>query len=96
MFEYLMNKYHWTPISGCPGRYILASGVISLSPQELVGNNITISEEKFDAAQDAVCYCYFTNGGLISYKKQNGFLHTLCTKEGMKRKMDLLKRKISR
>jgi hypothetical protein len=93
MFDYLLNKYKWKAINGCPGRYIMAEGVISLTPHELVGKDFNLSEKNFASAKDKVLYVYFEDGGLISYEKNNGYLHTLCTIEGMARKMALFEEK---
>lgn len=90
VFDILMAKYEWQPICGCPGRYILAGGTTHLSINELVDGEIAVEEANFDSARDLVCYCYFEGGGLISYKKTNGYLHAHCSEWGMARKMAVL------
>ena len=93
MYDCLKDKYNWRPIGNCPGRYVLAEGVISKSICQLVGKEVHITEETFENAQDPVSYCFFEGGGLISYSKQDGYLHTLCDESGMKRKLGMLKAK---
>jgi len=90
-FDFLMARYDWLPISGCPGRYTLADGITPLSANELAGTEMNVNEAAFLSARDVVCYCYFEGGGMISYKKANGYLHTLCDEEGMVRKMAMLR-----
>ena len=90
MFDLLKSNYVWNPIRNCPGRFILADGVISLSIQDLIGVDIDVYENVFKNTADPVSYCYFKGGGLISYKKPEGYLHTLCNQEGMERKMAML------
>ncbi|MBN2712124.1 MAG: hypothetical protein JXR97_06765 [Planctomycetes bacterium] len=90
-FNTIKLKHHWKPISGCPGRYTLSDGVVSLTIPELVGHNIEVKEMTSTSASDPIKYCTFEGGGLISYVKQTGHLHTLCNQEGMERKMKMLK-----
>lgn len=91
MFDELKAKYNWKPIRHCPGRYILSTGITHLSPEQLVGKALLITEETFQTAKDPVLYCHFEGGGLISYRKKEGYLHTLCDTDGMNRKMISLK-----
>jgi len=86
-----MSRYDWKPIAGCPGGYTLAEGVVPLSVDELTEGTAAVSEERFEGATDAVCYCYFDGGGMISYKKPDGYLHTLCDAEAMARKLRSLR-----
>ena len=92
MYDYLKNRYAWTQITGCPGRYTLAEGVVSASIRELVGADVDVSEGVFENATDPVLYCYFEGGGLITYRKPTGYLHTLCNEAGLDRKMKMLKK----
>lgn len=92
MFKELLEKFEWTPIQGCPGRYLLAKGVIPDSIQELIGPDIVVTEEHARGARDPVCICHFSGGGMISYRKDSGYLHTLCSEEGMRRKLAMLKK----
>lgn len=95
IFEELKAKYAWRQISGCPGRYTFARGIVTLTIQQLTDSSIEVSEEMFPVAKDPVSYCHFNGGGLISYKKKEGYLHTLCDVEGMNRKMAMLRGKQS-
>ena len=90
-FDILMARYDWVPIPDCPGRYTLLNRITHQSISELVGTDTMVTEVAFDLARDLVCYCHFEGGGMISYKKANGYLHTLCNEEGMTRKMAKLR-----
>lgn len=89
-FEQLKHRYQWKPIAGCPGRYILSEGVVHFSIEELVGQSVEVKKADFKNAADTVYYCHFVGGGVISYAKPDGFLHTLCDTGAMKRKLDML------
>ncbi len=91
MFDKLKNGYRWRPINGCPGRYTFAEGVVALTIQDIVGKDIEVLEENFTGAVDVVYYCHFDGGGLISYKKPDGYLHTLCNTDGIARKLRMLR-----
>jgi hypothetical protein len=91
MFDILMAKYEWLPIRGCRGRHTLASGITMLGIKELADTDLSVEEAAFDTARDLVCYCHFDGGGMISYKKPNGYLHTLCNEAGTVRKMAVLR-----
>ena len=91
MYNYLKEKYRWKPIENCPGRYTLAEGVVSQNISELIGKTVPIMEECFGNAKDPVSYCFFEGGGMISYSKQGGYLHSLCDELGIKRKLSMLK-----
>ncbi len=93
-FNTLLHRYNWKPLPGCPGRYILRGGISHLEPEEIVGEAGKISIEDFPSVPDPVYYSFFTGGGLISYKKAEGFIHTLCDLEGMARKMGKLRESI--
>jgi hypothetical protein len=64
---------------------------VPLSIQQLLDSDIDVSEEVFEGATDPVSYCFFDGGGLISYRKKDGYLHTLCDAAGMNRKLAMLK-----
>ena len=91
IFDELKARYAWRPISGCPGRYTFARGIVALTIRQLTDSSIEISEEEFQGAKDPVSWCHFSGGGLISYKKKEGYLHTLCDEKGMNRKMAILR-----
>ena len=90
-FKQLLNRYNWKPIPGCPGRFILSGGISRTSPEQLLESPADLSEEIFRSVPDPVLYCFFEGGGLISYRKAGGYIHTLCDSDGMDRKMKLLK-----
>src|SRR5215216_1658939 len=87
-FDDLMSRWNWKPIRNCPGRFVLDDASYSLSLAELLGENIEASEFSVDAAKDAVLVVRINQGGIISYKRENGtFIHTLNTAEGFERKL---------
>jgi hypothetical protein len=90
-FEQLMRDRHWKPIRNCPGRYVLDGAHRNLRPQDLLDDEVEITEYQPEAARDAVLVFALDNGGLISYKRTDGsFLHTLNTPEGFERKLSQL------
>ncbi|MDH5324862.1 MAG: hypothetical protein OEZ68_17385 [Gammaproteobacteria bacterium] len=94
-FDFLFSHYHWIPIRACPGRYVFAQGVVSYTVDDLTVNlpePVQVREQIFPLAKDRVAFCFFDGGGLISYKKEQGWLHTLCDTEGMRRKMKMLQK----
>ena len=87
-FEELQQKLEWVPIRGCPGRFILRAGPVTLRPEEVVGPDCELKEFHVDGAPDIVVAGRLIGGGLISYKKGDGkYLHTLNTEEGFERKL---------
>jgi hypothetical protein len=87
-FDELMNTWRWKPIRNCPGRFVLSNTAINPSLIEMVGEGVEISEFHVEAAKDAVMVVRLSEGGIISYKRQDGtFLHTLNTAEGFERKL---------
>src|SRR4051812_30262536 len=87
-FDDLMNSRQWRPIRNCPGRFVLVDGGLSMSPAEILGPGVEISEFRVDAAKDIVLVASLDRGGMISYKRADGsFLHTLNTEEGFARKL---------
>ena len=87
-FRSLMKRYQWRPIPGCAGRYILKGGVLLTGPPEdLLGDEIPVEEARFPGAVDPVFFARFSGGGLISFQKKDGYIHTLCDPGGMERKM---------
>ncbi len=91
VFDKLRARHEWRPISGCPGRYIFAQGVVPITPQQLMERDVEVSEEVFEKVADPVSYCFFEGGGLISCRKTNGYLHALCDSGGMERKLAMLR-----
>jgi hypothetical protein len=90
-FEELLRLRVWTPIRNCPGRYGLAQGPTTDTPEALTGR--CGEEFRCAAARDVVVVVSFpTGGGLISYKRADGsYLHTLNTADGLDRKLRELK-----
>jgi hypothetical protein len=90
-FEQLMRDRQWKPLRNCPGRYVLDGAHKNLRPQDLLGDELEIREYLPEAARDAVLVFALDDGGLISYKRDDGsFLHTLNTPEGFQRKLSQL------
>ncbi len=91
VYERVLAVHQWRPIRGCPGRSVLAQGVVDRSVSGIAGFEVEVTEATFPGARDRVAYCFFEGGGLISYKKPNGFLHTLCDEAAMERKLRMLR-----
>lgn len=90
-FDELMNAWNWKPIRNCPGRYVLHDARENLRPQEILGFEVEEKEYRVIAARDAVLVIKLEEGGLISYRRDDGsFLHTLNTPEGFERKLSQL------
>ena len=90
-FDSLMERFDWRPIKDCPGRFVFASGVVDMTPEQLVSEEIDVEHQQFPHVTDIVAHCSFKGGGLISFHKPNGFLHTLGDTEGMQRKLQMLR-----
>ena len=87
-FDDLMSRWNWKPIRNCPGRFLLDDATHGLSPFDLLGENIEVSEFSVVGARDTVLVARIHQGGIISYKKRDGtFIHTLNTVEGFERKL---------
>ena len=87
-FSALFDRWAWRPIPNCPGRYVLAAGLVATPPEDIVPGAHDGSEHVSVAAKDPVIVTPFDDGGLISYRKAvNMFLHTLNTREGLERKL---------
>jgi len=87
-FDELMKAGDWRPIRNCPGRFILRGASDSLRPQDILRDEVEAREFKVEAAKDAVLVVELEDGGLISYRRDDGsFLHTLNTSEGFQRKL---------
>jgi hypothetical protein len=90
-FEELKLKWDWSPIRNCPGRFICRENDRNISPKEIAGGEIQLKEFKVDKAKDTIVAGRIVDGGLISYRKQDGtYLHTLNTDEGFERKLKQL------
>lgn len=85
-FQKIRETYFCKEIHGCPGRFIIrdihdASLFDTLAPREYTLPN----------ARDPVVVAEIEGGGLISFKKTDGyFIHTLNTPEGFRRKLVML------
>jgi hypothetical protein len=87
-FDELMGAWTWKPLRNCPGRYVLDDAAYELRPQEILGDEAEAFEHRVPAARDAVWVAELPDGGLISYRRDDGsYLHTLNTPEGFRRKL---------
>ena len=90
-FDQLFSSLRWKPIRGCPGRYVLRGGLSGLHPSALAGEDAEVREHSTALADDPVLVIEFDGGGLISYRNvAGGFVHTLNTTEGLRRKLEQL------
>ena len=86
-FEDLAREHSWSPIGGCPGRYILSGGLSTIAPRDIVGEGLELVERRSPLAADPIIVAAAGWGGLISYRKDDGrYIHTLNTSEGFARK----------
>jgi len=86
-FEDLVREHSWSPIHGCPGRYILCGGPSAITPRDIVGEGPELVEGNSPRAADPVIVARTGWGGLISFRKADGrYIHTLNTEEGFARK----------
>lgn len=95
-FDQIRQRWRWTPIRGCPGRFVLTApeqveSATALTPHDLAGADLALVEYVAAAAPDVVVVGRLDGGGLISYRRSNGrFVHTLNTTEGFARKLEQL------
>ena len=83
-----MKAWDWKPIRNCPGRYILRGAKAYDAPDNFLGREVAIREFRTDAARDTVLVAAIEDGGVISYRRDDGsYLHTLNTPEGFRRKL---------
>ncbi len=86
-FDTLFARRRWTPIRNCPGRFGLAEGAVREPPSSVVGD-LPAHEFDVSSARDRVIVVRFRDGGLISYRRDDGtYMHTLNTAEGFARKL---------
>jgi hypothetical protein len=91
VFSDLKARWDWRPIPNCPGRFVFSEGPSNISPEELALSPIHVTEHIVATAKDPVLVAIFGDGGLISYRKQNGtYLHTLNSRDGLERKLQQL------
>lgn len=66
-----------------------ASPLLSLT--DLIGGGVSIHQFRSPRARDAVFVARLDDGGMISYRcGDDAWRHTLCTREGFKRKLEQL------
>lgn len=81
----------WTPIPDCSGRFVLRGVPTTMSVAGLLGEGVPIQMLESPKARDTVFVVRFEDGGTISYRQSAGSLiYTLCTQEGLKRKLEQL------
>lgn len=90
-FDAVKKLGDWMPIRDCPGRFVLRGVSPTLSVTDLLGEDIHLQMFWSPKARDAVFVVCFEGGGTISYRQSSGsWLHTLCTKDGFRRKLEQL------
>ena len=84
----LLRSGRWTPIPGCPGRWVLRRAEEALDQVVSADSLMFVTT----GATDPVHLLLFsTGGGLLSYSKRDGsFVHTLNTPAGLGRKWSQL------
>lgn len=89
-FQMFYDKYQWRPIRGCPGRYTLKSSEWEKF-NRVYSHFSQIEEFHSPHSADRILVLKLEDGGLISYKKEDGLLiHTLGNSEGFNRKLEML------
>ena len=87
----LLESPDWKPIPNRPGRYVSRSGLSYQSPQDLAESVGPAREFPREAPADTVVVLPLDGGGLISYRKLDGYYrHTLNTEEGFASKLSSL------
>jgi hypothetical protein len=86
-FDEVAARWVWKPIRNCPGRFLLGESPSALRPQDLAGPQTLFSEFVVATARHPVVIGRLDDGGLISYRRDNTYVHTLNTPEGFKRKL---------
>jgi hypothetical protein len=90
-FESVLRSYPWSPLRGCPGRYVLKQIGRDLAPAELLDETVHVLEYRVPGTPDALLLTAFVGGGVISYRKPDGsYVHTLSTSEGLVRRLQRL------
>jgi hypothetical protein len=90
-FDEAMKLGEWTPIRDCAGRFVLRGVSETMSVASLLGEGVQIQMFESPKARDTVFVVRFEGGGTISYRQSRGsWLHTLCTEEGFRRKLEQL------
>ena len=87
-FAELFKSLDWRPIRHCPGRFSLRGAKSALRLEELTGSDCEARAYTSSKARDIVLVAALDEGGVISYKREDGTLvHTLNTAEGFDRKL---------
>lgn len=87
-FAELLKTFEWRSIRNCPGRFILNGANSELRVEDLTGCEAQTSEYRTSTARDVVLVAALDEGGIISYKREDGsLLHTLNTPDGFERKL---------
>ena len=90
-FDIAMKLGDWVPIRNCPGRFVLRGVPPTLSVAALLGEGVPIQTFQSPVARDIVFVACFEGGGTISYQQSpDSWLHTLCTRDGFRRKLQQL------
>ncbi len=90
-FDELFKVHNWSPIRGCPGRFVLRKAEPSLTVSELVGSEVALLHFESPHADDAVVITQLDVGGTISYERSDSsYLHTLNNADGFYRKLNQL------
>lgn len=86
-FAVLVSQYNWRAIRNCPGRYTLENkDLISFNDYYSALKEISVHESS--TVDDIIQIVKFVDGGLISYRHNDGFLvHTLNNRSGFERKL---------
>src|SRR5436190_19730135 len=87
-FETLSKRWELRPIRNCPGRFVVHTSGTRLTPQELLGIDVSVKIFNVASAKDTVIVARLEGGGLISYlRADDTYLHTLNNDEGFERKL---------
>lgn len=85
-FADLVGDARWTPIRGCPGRFVFR-GPTTTTIDDLVGSVRTTRCVSMRARDSVDVVAFASGGGLICYVKPDGHVHTLCDAAGFARKL---------
>ncbi len=87
-FEKMISEWKWRPIYNCPGRFKLNNVDTTISIDDLLGFEMEVKQFQTSKAMDMVLIVPFSDGGIISYKREDGsYIHTLNNEDGFKRKL---------
>ena len=90
-FDIAIKLGNWVPIRDCPGRFVLRGVPRTLNVASLLGEGVRIQTFQSPVARDTVLVACFEGGGIISYRQSaDSWVHTLCTQEGLSRKLQQL------